>query len=102
MNLLLPEQDFWWVESEMTTQINRKMPKVFKRRLFVPRRAKYYGAIKWAAANLLQQPPRTVAGLGLRSIFHRDGWLDVGQDLPIVGGDDLLHVRAGRVGQLQV
>ena len=59
-------------------------------------------AIKWAATNLLQQPPRTVAGLGLRSILHRDGWLDVCQDLPIVGGDDLLHVQAGRVGQLQV
>ena len=54
MNLLLPEQDFWWVESEMTTQINRNMPKVCKRRLFVPRRAKYYGAIKWTAAIMVQ------------------------------------------------
>ena len=54
MNLLLPEQDFWWVESEMTSQINRNMPKVCKRRLFVPRRAKYYGAIKWTAAIMVQ------------------------------------------------
>ena len=54
MNLLLPEQDFWWVESEMTTHINRNMPKVCKRRLFVPRRAKCYGAIKWTAAIMVQ------------------------------------------------
>ena len=54
MNLLLPEQDFWWVESETTTQINRNMPKVCERRLFVPRRAKCYGAIKWTAAIMVQ------------------------------------------------
>ena len=54
MNLLLPEQDFWWVESETTTQINRNMPKVCERRLFVPRRAKCYGTIKWTAAIMVQ------------------------------------------------
>ena len=54
MNLLLPEQDFWWVESEMTAQVNQNMPKVCERRLFVPRRAKYCGVIKWTAAIMVQ------------------------------------------------
>ena len=30
------------------------MPKVCERRLFVPRRAKYYGAIKWTATIMVQ------------------------------------------------
>ena len=59
-------------------------------------------ALEWAATHLLQLPPRAVASLGLWRVLHRNWRLDLSQDLPVVGGDDLLHVGHGGVGQLQV
>ena len=57
-------------------------------------------ALQGAAAILLHRPPRAVAGLLLWWVLHRNGWLDVGQDLPVMGGDDLFHIGQGGVGQL--
>ena len=59
-------------------------------------------ALEWAATHLLQLPPRAVAGAGHWRIFHRYGRLDLNHDLPVLGGDDLLHVGHCGVGQLQV
>ena len=59
-------------------------------------------ALEWAAASFLHLLLGAVTRCGRRLLLDRDGWLDVGQDLSIVGGDDLLHVGAGRVGELEV
>ena len=49
----------------------------------------------------LQLPLAAVAVGQLRLRLEGDGRLSVGQDFPVVGGDDLLHVGAGGVGYLQ-
>ena len=60
-------------------------------------------ALEWAFADLPQLPLRAVTGGWRRLLLQRaPAWLDVGQEFPIVRGDDLLHVRAGGVGELEV